>query len=243
MPEARIELRVGGNKLSARVQVPDESIRPVDLLPVLHELNDALVGAALEHAESKGRRLSCRAGCGACCRQIVPISEAEARYLADLIAAMPEDQRLRVTERFSRAIEALAAAGMLQRLLPEPPATQEERHRLGLDYFQLAVACPFLEEESCSIHSHRPASCREYLVTSPAENCSSPRPDNIDMVDLPAKVSVVLYRFGDGRGEQPARWMPLPLLLEWAAQHSGDAQPVAPGPELFGNFMNKLMQA
>ncbi|HEY5241787.1 MAG TPA: YkgJ family cysteine cluster protein [Polyangiaceae bacterium] len=32
------------------------------------------------------------------------------------------------------------------------------------------VSCPFLEEESCSIHPDRPPICREYLVTS------SPRP-------------------------------------------------------------------
>ncbi len=43
-------------------------------------------------------------------------------------------------------------------------------------YFHLGIACPFLEDESCSIHADRPISCREYLVTSPAVNCADPKP-------------------------------------------------------------------
>lgn len=172
---------------------------------------------------------------------MVPISETEARYLAGLIAAMPEDQKQRVTARFVQVVEALAASGLRERLSAELLADPAERNRLGLEYFHHGLACPFLEDESCSIHPHRPASCREYLVTSPARNCSTPRAANISMVELPAKMSGVLYRFSDGHGEQPARWMALPLLLEWAAEHREDAQPTVPGPELFTNFMNQLV--
>jgi Fe-S-cluster containining protein len=237
VPEVRFDLKFGGNTVSARIQVPAEPIRPVDLLPVLHELDDALIGAAVE-----GKHISCRAGCGACCRQMVPISETEARYLSDLIASMPEERKERVTRRFAQAMELLASSGLLDRLLVAAASDAEERHRLGLEYFRLGLPCPFLEDESCSIHPHRPASCREYLVTSPAENCSTPRAGDIAMVDLPAQVSRVLYRFGDGRGEEPARWMPLPLLLDWVAEHREDTQPEIPGTELFANFMNKLVK-
>ena len=233
----RFDLRFGGTTVPVRVQVPDEPVRPVDLLPVLHEFNDTLIGAAVG-----GQPVSCRAGCGACCRQIVPISETEARYLGELVAAMPGDQRQRVTARFAEAVDALAAGSLLEQLRGEPPSDPVARHRLGLEYFSLGLACPFLEDESCSIHSHRPATCREYLVTSPAENCTQPRADNIAVVELPAKVSRVLYRFADGRGEQPARWMALPLLLEWMAGHRADEQPAIPGVEMFGAFMNKLVK-
>jgi Fe-S-cluster containining protein len=237
VPEVRFDLKFSGNTVSARIQVPAEPVRPVDLLPILHQLDDALIGAAVE-----GKRISCRAGCGACCRQMVPISEAEARYLADMIASMPEEQRARVTVRFAQATELLALSGLLERLRVAAASDAEERHGLGLEYFRLGLACPFLENESCSIHPHRPASCREYLVTSPAENCSAPRAGNIDTVDLPAQVSRVLYRFGDGRGEESARWMPLPLLLDWVTEHREETQPAIPGTELFANFMNNLVK-
>jgi len=207
----------------------------VDLLPVLHELNDVLIHVAVQGVESQGRRVSCRAGCGACCRQIVPISEIEARYLADLMAAMPKEQRERVTARFADVVAKLRANGLF-----EVPSDPGERHRLGVEYFRLGLPCPFLEDESCSIYEHRPASCREYLVTSPAANCSTPTGENIQMVELPAKLSQVLYRFSDGQGKEQTRWMPLPMLLEWAGEHCGDAQPTVPGPELFGSFMSTL---
>jgi Fe-S-cluster containining protein len=239
VPEVRFDLRFAGNTVALRVPVPAEALRPVDLLPVLHNFNDALIDAAVK---SQSGRVSCQAGCGACCRQIVPIGEIEARHLAALIAAMPEERKQHVMSRFAEVVATLAAAGLLDRLRAELPSTAPERHQLGIDYFRLGVACPFLEDESCSIHPHRPASCREYLVTSPAENCATPRADNIAMVELPARVSRVLYRFSDGRGEQPARWMALPLLLEWAAAHGGDTQPKIPGTELFTNFMNKLVK-
>jgi len=260
--EVRLNLRFRDGAFSAGIEVPEEPMRAVDLLPILHELSDALIGVAVAEAELQGRRVSCRAGCGACCRQIVPISEMEARYLADLIAAMPDERRERVMTRFAQVVATLRASGLL-----EAPSAPGERHRLGMEYFKLGLPCPFLEDESCSIHEHRPASCREYLVTSPAANCSAPTGENIQMVELPAKLSQVLYRFRDGRGEErtgcggvlpenakpdasharcarlheePARWMPLPLLLEWAAEHRDDAQPTVPGPELFRNLTSRL---
>jgi len=167
---------------------------------------------------------------------MVPISETEALYMADLIDAMPHEQRARVVARFGEIAEALRSRGLAKSV-----ADPAERHRLGLEHFKLGLACPFLENESCSIYAQRPASCREYLVTSPAANCSAPNAENTQMVGLPVRVSRVLYRFGDGRGEDEARWMPLAMLLEWAAAHRKDAQPKLPGPDLLRNFANKLL--
>ena len=56
-----------------------------------------------------------------------------------------------------------------------PTGTAEERTELAYEYFKHGIACPFLEDESCSIHPDRPMACREYLVSSPAENCRAPR--------------------------------------------------------------------
>jgi Fe-S-cluster containining protein len=246
MPEVKFELRVGEQTMSASVGVPAEPIRPLDLLPILQQFDSGLIAMAIDQAAP----VSCCAGCGACCRQLVPIAETEALYLARVIDDMPEEQRTRVLARFSDAVEKLTAAGMREKLLPEHAGSNsfasgsmkdpEVRQKTGTDYFTLGLACPFLENESCSIHPHRPLSCREYLVTSPAANCSHPSPENIRMVLLPAKLSYILYRFGDGKGEDAPRFLPLPFLLEYAANHDPESQPRVPGPELFERFFKQL---
>ncbi len=223
--------------ISASLQLPEHPIRPLDLLPVLQKFDDGFIATVLDGAE-----VSCRAGCGACCRQAVPITETEAFNLARVIDAMPEERRQRVLARFESTVAALDQAGMRDRLQPGLLKEKAEQRRMALEYFALGLACPFLEQESCSIHPDRPLSCREYLVTSPAANCSAPSAETIRMVPLPVKFSTVLQCFGDGRGNEATRWLPLPFLLEYAANHSPEDQVRLPGPELFQNFMNQLAE-
>jgi Fe-S-cluster containining protein len=237
MAEVRFELRVRDSVIEAVVQVPEQPIRPIDLLPILQQFDDGFIATAVGDAP-----VSCRAGCGACCRQAVPIGETEALNLARVIGEMPEARKAHVLERFARAVAALDLAGMRERLQPEALKDKGAQRKMALDYFALGVACPFLEEESCSIHADRPLSCREYLVTSPAVNCAAPSADTIKMIPLPGKFSEILFRFGDGRGDEATKWVPLPYLLEYAAGHPAEEQPSLPGPEMFRNFLKQLAE-
>jgi Fe-S-cluster containining protein len=237
MAEVKFELRVRDAVIEATVQLPEQPIRPLDLLPILQKFDDGFIATALD-----GAPVSCRAGCGACCRQAVPIGETEALNLARVIEAMPEDRKAHVLDRFAEAVSALDRAGMRERLQPEALKDKDAQRKMALDYFALGVACPFLEEESCSIHPDRPLSCREYLVTSPAVNCATPSADTIRMIRLPGKFSEILFRFGDGRGDAATKWIPLPYLLEYAAGHPAEEQPSLPGPEMFRNFLKQLAE-
>jgi Fe-S-cluster containining protein len=235
-----LELRAGGHTIEASVAIPEAPMRVADLLPVLFGFSNAIVGLATEEAREAGRPASCRAGCGACCRQVVPISESEAQYLAELVAAMPGQQRDHVRERFRAALAALGEeiAG------PLGDTTRfralEDRRALGIEYFRKAVACPFLEDERCSIYEHRPLSCREYLVSSPPEKCDDPGPGRIAPVAVPLKLSEVLYGFDENGTKRGVRWVPLVLALEWAEAHAGDTQKYAAGTELFQGFLKHL---
>jgi len=233
----KIEMVVGEHTLEGSARVPDGIMRLADLLPILQGFDDAVVGVAADKVTEAGRTISCQAGCGACCRQLVPISRAEAVQLAELVEGMPAERQAAVRERFRSTLAALAEHGLLARLRrPGLLKTLTARRKIGEEYFRLSLPCPFLEEESCSIYPHRPLTCREYLVTSPAENCREPCPDTIEKVPLPVKFSELLYTFGDGFGAQASRWMPLVLALEWAARHACK-EPVFPAPQLFGNFL------
>ncbi|MGD0199577.1 MAG: YkgJ family cysteine cluster protein [Bryobacteraceae bacterium] len=233
------ELDLGQRTIEASAEIPDAPMRVADLLPVLLSFDGAVVEMVADQVRAAGKIITCGLGCGACCRQIVPISEAEALYLAELVGAMPAERQARVRERFR---DALAAAGesLLSRLR-DTSGCQELEARLALhaEYFGKRIACPFLEEESCSIYEHRPMTCREYLVTSPAVCCWDPRPGSIEPVPMPLKLSVMLYCFGDGIGNQPTRWLPLLLALEWAERHAGEPVPCYPAPQMFRNFVRR----
>ena len=243
--EFRLNLVQGESRAVVSLAVPKGTIDAVDLLPVLYQLDDAAVGLAQAESRREGKDISCRVGCAACCRQLIPVSEHEARRIAVLVANLPPDRRREVEQRFEHAMAELQRHGLLERLATADQLESEgERAELGHAYFELQLACPFLENEHCTIYAERPMACREYLVTSPAEHCWSPRTQPVEAAPVAANISAALYRFRDHGESGPARWMPLVGSLRWAADQYTDQKsfqtPTPPAPELFRRFMRAL---
>jgi Fe-S-cluster containining protein len=237
---ANVELSGPDWRLCTRLTVPAGPTQVRELLPLVQSLADAVVGAGVRTAEEGGETVSCKKGCGACCRQLVPVAEVEARRLRDLVEGLPEPRRSHVRARFAEARRRLEQAGLLEKLLRREQWAEDERQPVGLDYFRQGVPCPFLEEESCSIYRDRPVACREYLVTSPAENCARPSAESVRCVRLPLKVSGALNRMDPvPPAARFVRWVPLVLALEWADVHP-DEPPPRPGPELLREFFGHL---
>jgi Fe-S-cluster containining protein len=209
-------------------------------LPLVQSLSETMIGAVTQDLAQQGHHVSCKKGCGACCRQMVPVSSVEARYLADLVEDMSEPRRSEIRERFAAALRRLEENGYLEKMRHIDQWTDEDYKALGADYFRLGIACPFLEEESCSIHPQRPVSCREFLVTSPAEHCANGRDENVRPINFPFKMWWALARFdplpADARF---VPWVPLILALEWTADHPDNEIP-KPGPELVSQLFGKL---
>ena len=236
---AKVQLRFGNRPVELEITLPAGSVPTTDLLPIYQGLTNLVVDIGVEAVEQRGEAVSCRKGCGACCRQPVPVSETEARAIAKLVDSFPEPRRSIVRQRFADARDRLAAAGLLEAFSYPERVTGAEAMLNSARYFDLGVACPFLEDESCSIHPDRPLSCREYLVTSPAENCSRPAEGNLSPVPLPARVAATL-RAGDRHGSpNGAGWVLLALAPEWAASYA--EPPQRPGPELFQEFFDRLL--
>ena len=217
MAEASITLRIAGEPKTVEFDAPDVPVTPAELLPVFRQFSNAMV----EVAESKSA-VSCRAGCGACCRQLVPIREMEAQALAALVDAMPEPRRAAVRARFADAAERSAA--LRHRLDARNSLDRAARVQLKLDYFALGIACPFLENESCSIHPDRPLICREHLVNTPAEWCAEPEKHPIRALPIVRADTAVAHSF---EGE---RWVPLIDVLTYtadtAASERAEARPL-----------------
>jgi len=243
---ANVALNLSGSPLRASITVPTQVFELHDLLPTVRSLSESIIGEAVKAERAQGRSISCRSGCGACCRQIVPVSEVEARLIRDLVESLPEPRRSEVRARFETAKVQLAESTLLATLRDPAGVTDDDLVPLALEYFRQGIPCPFLENESCSIYEDRPVVCREYLVTSPAENCANPTPGSVRRVPLAAKVSSVLGRMGHDPAADRGRWVPLILALEWAAEHPDD-QPRRTGPEwlreLFQHLTGKTIPA
>ncbi len=232
---ADIQMTVAGRPVHLRLTVPTGPTPVRELLPLFHGLANLVVNIAEENVERAGEHVSCRPGCGACCRQIVPISESEAHRIKRLVDDLPEPRRTVVRERFAAGIKRMAAAGLLKRMRHierEPNAIV-----LGLDYFRVGVPCPFLEDESCSIHPDRPLACRQYLVTSPAEFCAAPEPGKVRGVSIPGDVSRAVRSVD--QGSSPVGWVPLLLALDWADAHPEPAV-TRTGPDLVRQVFAKI---
>ncbi|MGZ3382316.1 MAG: YkgJ family cysteine cluster protein [Isosphaeraceae bacterium] len=227
---AQVDLQVAGTRVQFALTVPTAPVPPGAILPVFQTLSEAIQADVASGLEEEGKRISCRAGCGACCRQLVPITKIEARYLAELVDSMPEPRQSEIRSRFAEVIRRLEEAGILETLRHPEWVLPETKEKLGLTYFGLGIPCPFLENESCSIHENRPLVCREYLVTSPPEHCANPAGKLVEGVKLLVGMSGFLARFAESAPPGPGSGVVLPLALEWAASHP-DESPARPGPE------------
>jgi Fe-S-cluster containining protein len=230
---------IGGEPVHLQITVPTGSASVGALLPVFQGVADVVVDVGERRAVRGGRAISCRKGCGACCRQLVPISPSEARALARLVDGLPEPRQSDVRRRFATALERLGDAGVLSQLLDRGREESAPVRPLGLAYFRQDVPCPFLEDESCSIHADRPLACREYLVTSPPAECARPTPETVHCVPLPARPSAALRRVERDVAPDEPEWLPLVLALEYAAAHSEDPAPGS-GQRLLANFFTCL---
>ena len=76
--------------------------------------------------------------------------------------------------------------------------------------------------------------CREYLVSSPAENCRTPRPDNTDKLALDAYVLPTLVEVEAGG------WTPLLLALHFRDENP-EPVPSGEAPAILSEVIGRLV--
>jgi Fe-S-cluster containining protein len=221
-------VEIDGARFEFDLSLPDIPLNADDMVGVLQVLQGAIADQAEQRVAAAGKPVSCRAGCGACCRQSVPVTEPEARALAALVEAMPEPRRTQVIARFAAAQQRLRSSPVGQEMIdrhargqPVPQATIDA-------YFFLGIACPFLEEESCSIHPMRPIVCREYLVTSDPSHCAALDGERIRRVPL---TPLFPRAVAASRRDTHKGWLLLIDALDFAAATSPGPR-TRTGPEI-----------
>lgn len=242
MSASRLTLRVFGETLEVEASLPDVHGSADAALPFLHRVTDAVVDASARHATSGRetvfapsaaparsaapgssagpRAISCARGCSACCRrQPVPVAPPEVLALLRLVDAQPEPRRATLRARFRECARRIEEAGLRSRLLHETPSTPAEAREIVRRYLALELACPFLEDDACSIYADRPLACRLYLVTSPAALCVAPLDQPIAQVAVPMRPLGALLDALEALGVERPHTVPLALALAWAEAH------------------------
>lgn len=173
-------------------------------------MSERLVASAEKEAAERGESISCRKGCGACCRELIPVSPAEAFFLRDYLHSRPAGIRRKVEFRFRKNRKRLEEAHVDGYFPFQDPGA----------YFKLGMPCPFLKDEACSIHVNRPLVCREHLVLSQAAYCGSFPNHSIRVLFLEGSVSEALSHLcAELLGRPPERISMLDAL-EWAESHA-----------------------
>lgn len=238
-----VRLSLGGEPLDLQMTVPAKAVKPQRMLPIFEQMTNSFVGMSENAVENAGGKISCRKGCAACCRQAIPLAEIEAYKIAEMIEDLPDPRRAEMESRFERAWQHFYEIGWFERLDNCFDATHEEREAIILEYYNEQVACPFLEDECCSIHETRPLACREYLVTSPPENCWAPSAETVRMVELPIKPSETVRQISNSENlNRAVNFVPLVLALEWARRHA-DEFAEKTGEQWMASFFTNLTKS
>jgi Fe-S-cluster containining protein len=236
----KAQLSVGGEPFELSFTVPAKPVKLGRMLPVFQRLSDTFNDLGIASLE-EGRSISCKAGCGACCRQLVPVSEAEAFDLRRVVDELPEARRSEILLRFAAGLKKLREMGFFQRLTAAAETDRELYSKMLREYFTYQISCPFLENESCSIHKDRPVACREYLVTSPAENCSSAEGEGIENIQYLFKVKDTAISVARNKRSPELPFVPMIQVLEWT-ENRIDASPERTGGEWMRLFLGELIE-
>ena len=239
-----IALNTPAGRLNTTLDVPTGFVPITSIVPVARRLGEEMLKLEELHSREAGDSISCRMGCAACCRMLVPLSPPEAFALRDYIAQLPEERQATLHQKIAESKSTLASHDLLDRLREVADATRpipdEELDPINRAYYALRHPCPFLENEICSIYEARPAACRELLVTSPAALCDNLVENPVTPLPVSVRIGTVLgLLWGAVTGSSP-RLIPLPLALEWAEQHRDEASRTWAGSSLIDQMLDKM---
>lgn len=239
-----VSVKTPAGLLTTPVEVPTGFVPVTAIVPLMRRIGEQAQALEERKAIAAGEAISCKKGCAACCRMLVPVSAPEAFALRDMLAKMPAGRRQATVMNVAAARARLEQAGLLARLTEIAETgrqlSDEEMEPINRDYYALRMPCPFLENEVCSIYEDRPAACRELLVTSPAEFCQDMVNNPVRPLPVPVRISTVLGLLWSELSGGPARLIPLPVALEWAERHAPEGAGTWKGASLFENALDKV---
>jgi Fe-S-cluster containining protein len=241
---ATLKLRIMGEPVEVKADVPCGQIRPDQILPLLRQIDDLAIDRAVEQSEADGKPISCCRGCSACCRaQPVPVTPAEAYALWRLVESLPEPRRSDIRARFADRAQRLFDAGLAEVYLNRDPNLSKDTARdVARKYFRLGLVCPFLADDgACGIYFDRPFVCRQYLVTSPAALCTNPFDNPLEVLPIPIAAAGAFQKVSTQMLGREQFTIPLTLALEYVERHREELERTFEARELASRCVEALV--
>lgn len=237
-----VRFTVGSDSLTATASIPTGQVRIDQVLPLLWELDNQAIDHAVGSSEQAGKPISCCRGCAACCKaQPVPVTPVESYALARLVERLPEPRQSAIRARFAERVERLRAAGLADVFLRrDPNISKDDARQVARRYFNLGLACPFLEEDACGIYHDRPLICRQYLVTSRAELCSDPLSNPVEVLPVPLAGAGAVLKAASRLLGRDQFTVPLVLALEYVAEHRAELERTFAAQEVVNECLSAL---
>jgi Fe-S-cluster containining protein len=239
-----LKLRIMGEPVQINASLPAGQIRLDQVLPLLHQIDNAAIDIAVQKSEDEGRPISCCRGCSACCRaQPVPITPAEAYSLWRLVEEMPEPRRSDIRAKFADRARRLREAGLAEVYLDRDPNISEgEARTVARRYFHLGLVCPFLADDgACGIYHDRPFVCRQYLVTSRAELCANPFDNPVEVLPTPIAAAGAFQRVSTDLLRREQFTIPLTLALDFVERHREELEPTFDCKEVVSRCVQEIV--
>jgi len=239
-----VALNTPAGRLTTAIDVPAGLIPITAIVPVTRRLGEEAAQLEAQQAIEAGKTISCRMGCAACCRMLVPLSPPEAFALREYVEQLPTDRRTLLLNRLSDTKDRLKQADLWDQLNDvaeaSRPVPDEALDPLNRSYYTLRIPCPYLEDEMCSIYEARPAACRELLVTSPAELCQDLVQNPVTPLPVSMRIGSILGLVWGALTSSPPRLIPLPMALEWAERHKEESRQTWPGSSLLDQVLDNM---
>jgi Putative zinc- or iron-chelating domain len=239
-----ISLNTSAGQITMAVDVPTGFVPITSIVPLMRRVGEEAQALEVTRLAEQGKVPSCQKGCAACCRMLVPLSAPEAFAVRGWVRSRPAEQQSRIIARFAETKVRLLSKGIWQQLSElcgaSDPCSDEIVDEVNHRYYALRLACPFLEEESCTIYDERPAACRELLVTSPADRCEDLIANPVDTIPTPMRISTVLGLLWQDVTNTSTRLIPLPLALDWAEDHTRENDRMWKGTQVFDQALDKV---
>ena len=204
-----LNITIFGKELNLTIGFLDVPIRICDIIPVAQAICDKIISTTLASAESLGLHIPCKKGCNLCCKNLIPLSVAEALWLNEEISRMPgyEQKVLHRSIEFARR----------KLLATKPPDFSEKNSKQDVSnwYAGLNLTCPFLAENMCDIYKSRPLACREHIVTG-TRHCDGTNAQNTQVLKPSVSVLEAVAQLYAEFEEDHTDAIMLPIAMEWA---------------------------